>query len=106
ALLDCLERNPAAVRHIIRVLCGHLRRVDESFSEAVFLDIPGRVARKLLDLAAEHGQKTSQGLRIDMHLTQRTLAGMVAASRENVKRALSPIAARGGTVPEAAYLTF
>jgi len=105
ALLDFLERNPAAVRHIIRVLCGHLRRVDESFSEAVFLDIPGRVARKLLDLAAEHGQKTSQGVRIDMHLTQRTLAGMEAASRENVNRALSRLTSRGDIIQEAGYIT-
>jgi len=105
ALLGFLERNPPAVRHLIRVLCGHLRRVDESFSEAAFLDIPGRVARKLLDLAAEHGQKTSQGVKIDMRLTQRTLAGMVAASRENVNRALSRLISRGDILQEAGYIT-
>ncbi len=101
ALLGFLERIPPAVRHIIQVLCGHRRRVDESFSEAAFRDIPGRVARKLLDLAAEHGQKTSEGVRIDMRLTQRILAGMVAASRENVNRALSRLSVQGDIIQQA-----
>jgi CRP/FNR family transcriptional regulator/CRP/FNR family cyclic AMP-dependent transcriptional regulator len=105
ALLAFVERNPAVVRRIIQVLRGYVRQVDESFSEAAFLDIPGRVARKLLDLAAEHGQKTSEGVRIDMRLTQRTLAGMVAASRENVNRALSRLASRGDILQEAGYIT-
>src|SRR2546425_4329313 len=61
SLLGFLERNPPAVRHLIQMLVGHLRRVDESFSQAAFPDLPGRVARKLLDLAAEPGPKTSQG---------------------------------------------
>jgi CRP/FNR family transcriptional regulator/CRP/FNR family cyclic AMP-dependent transcriptional regulator len=105
ALLAFVERNPAVVRRIIQVLRGYVRQVDESFSEAAFLDIPGRVARKLLDLAAEHGQKTSEGVRIEMRLTQRTLAGMVAASRENVNRALSRLAGRGDIIQEAGYIT-
>jgi CRP/FNR family transcriptional regulator/CRP/FNR family cyclic AMP-dependent transcriptional regulator len=105
ALLAFVERNPAVVRRIIQVLRGYVRQVDESFSEAAFLDIPGRVARKLLDLAAEHGQKTSEGVRIEMRLTQRTLAGMVAASRENVNRALSRLAGRGDIIQQAGYIT-
>ena len=105
ALLAFVERNPAVVRRIIQVLRGYVRQVDESFSEAAFLDIPGRVARKLLDLAAEHGQKTSEGVRIDVRLTQRTLAGMVAASRENVNRALSRLAGRGDIIQQAGYIT-
>jgi CRP/FNR family transcriptional regulator/CRP/FNR family cyclic AMP-dependent transcriptional regulator len=105
AVLAFVERNPAVVRRIIQVLRGYVRQVDESFSEAAFLDIPGRVARKLLDLAAEHGQKTSEGVRIEMRLTQRTLAGMVAASRENVNRALSRLAGRGDIIQEAGYIT-
>jgi CRP/FNR family transcriptional regulator len=63
------------------------------------------VARKLLDLAAEHGQKTNEGVRIEMRLTQRTLAGMVAASRENVNRALSRLVGRGDIIQEAGYIT-
>src|SRR6202022_4210182 len=104
ALMAFLDHNPQALRHLIKVLIGHIRRNDATFSEAAFLDVRGRVARKLLDLAAEHGHKTSQGLRIEMRLTQRTLAGMVAASRENVNRALSRLRARGDIVQAARSL--
>ncbi len=105
ALMAFLDHNPQAVRHLIKVLIGHIRRMDATFSEAAFLDVPGRVARKLLDLAAAHGRKTPDGIRIEMRLTQRTLAGMVAASRENVNRALSRLAARGDIVQRAGYIT-
>ena len=105
ALMAFLDDNPQAVRHLIKVLIGHIRRMDATFSEAAFLDVPGRVARKLLDLAAAHGHKTPDGIRIEMRLTQRTLAGMVAASRENVNRALSRLAARGDIVQRAGYIT-
>ena len=105
SLMEFLDHNPQAVRHLIKVLVGHIRRMDATFSEAAFLDVPGRVARKLLDLAAAHGHKTPDGIRIEMRLTQRTLAGMVAASRENVNRALSRLAARGDIVQRAGYIT-
>jgi CRP/FNR family transcriptional regulator, cyclic AMP receptor protein len=105
ALMTFLERNPQALTHLIKVLIGHIKRMDATFSEAAFLDVPGRVARKLLDLAAAHGRKTPDGVRIDMRLTQRTLAGMVAASRENVNRALSRLAARGDIVQRSGYIT-
>jgi len=105
ALMAFLDDNPQAVRHLIKVLIGHIRRMDATFSEAAFLDVPGRVARKLLDLAAAHGHKTPDGIRIEMRLTQRTLAGMVAASRENVNRALSRLAAKGDIVQRAGYIT-
>ena len=105
AVMRFFEHNPQAIRHLIQVLSSHIRRMDETFSEAAFLDVPGRVARKLLDLAAKHGQKTPDGIRIDMRLTQRTLAGMVAASRENVNRALSRLSARGDIVQRAGYIT-
>jgi CRP/FNR family cyclic AMP-dependent transcriptional regulator len=105
SLMEFLDHNPQAVRHLIKVLVGHIRRMDATFSEAAFLDVPGRVARKLLDLAAAHGHKTPDGIRIEMRLTQKTLAGMVAASRENVNRALSRLAARGDIVQRAGYIT-
>jgi len=93
--MEFLESHPEALRHLLSVLVAYIRRVDEALGEIAFLDIPGRVARKLLDLAAVHGDPTEDGVRIRMRLSQRTLAGMVGASRENVNRALSRFAAQG-----------
>ena len=57
-------------------------------AEVAFLDIPGRIAQKLIELAGSRGERTGEGIVIGIPLSQRTLAGMVGASRENVNRAL------------------
>lgn len=90
-----LDEHPAAMRRLLQVLIGYLRETDATIAEAAFLDITGRVARKLLELAASDGEKTERGIRIRLRLSQRTLAGMVGASRENVNRALSRFEKQG-----------
>ena len=105
AFVTFIEHHPEVTRHVISVLGGYIRGMDESFAEAAFLDIPGRVAKKLLELAETHGELGGGGTRISLRLTQRTLAGMVAASRENVNRALSRLSARGDIAQEGGYIT-
>jgi CRP/FNR family transcriptional regulator, cyclic AMP receptor protein len=56
--------------------------------DVAFLDIPGRVARKLIELSDTKGRPAADGIEIDLPLHQGTLAAMVGASRENVNRAL------------------
>ena len=45
------ETHPPLMRHLTRVLSVYLRRADEALAEAAFMDITGRVAKKLLDLS-------------------------------------------------------
>ncbi len=105
ALIAFLESHPERMRHLIRLLSAYIRRKDESFAEVAFLDIQGRVARKLLDLARTQGEPVPGGTRIRVRVSQRTLAGMVAARRENVNRALSRFAANGDISMTAGYIT-
>jgi CRP/FNR family transcriptional regulator/CRP/FNR family cyclic AMP-dependent transcriptional regulator len=100
-----LDRHPSTTRRLIQVLIGYIRATDASLAETAFLDIPGRVATKLLELAESHGEKVAGGTRIDLKLSQRTLAGMVAASRENVNRALSRFQSQGVISQEGGYIT-
>jgi CRP-like cAMP-binding protein len=59
-------------------------------------DIRGRVAARILQLAESHGERVEDGgVRISLHLSQATLAGMAGASRENVNRALAGFLAAG-----------
>lgn len=95
AFLRFLEQHPSAMRRLLHLLMGYLRDTDATISETAFLDIPGRVARKLLELAAANGDKVEGGVRLRLRLSQRTLAGMVGASRENVNRALSRFEKQG-----------
>jgi CRP-like cAMP-binding protein len=103
--LAFLDQHPPMMRHLVRALSRYVQLADESFAEVAFLDITGRVARKLLDLAGEHGEKTAEGTRIKMRLSQRTLASMVAASRENVNRALHRFTVRGDIKQEGGVIT-
>jgi CRP/FNR family cyclic AMP-dependent transcriptional regulator len=93
--LAFLEQHPAMTSSLMRALARYLQQVDESLAEIAFLDIGGRVARKLLDLGQSHGHQTADGIRIEMRLSQRTFASMVSASRENVNRALHRLAVQG-----------
>jgi CRP/FNR family transcriptional regulator len=105
ALINFLETHPERMWHLIRLLTAYVRRKDESFAEVAFLDIQGRVARKLLELARTQGEATPSGTRIKVRISQRTLAGMVAARRENVNRALSRFAALGDISMAGGYIT-
>lgn len=59
------------------------------------LDVHGRVAACLLDLAEYHGQATEDGVVLQVPLTQAELASCVAATRESVNKALGVLRAEG-----------
>ena len=64
-------------------------------ADLVFTDVPGRVAKALLDLADRFGEEQEDGLQVHHDLTQEELAQLVGASRETVNKALADFAARG-----------
>jgi CRP/FNR family transcriptional regulator len=64
-------------------------------ADLVFTDVPGRVAKQLLDLAERFGQRVEDGVRVHHDLTQEELAQLVGASRETVNKALADFAQRG-----------
>ena len=64
-------------------------------SDLVFTDVPGRVAKALLDLAERFGRRVEGGMLVAHELTQEELAQLVGASRETVNKALADFAHRG-----------
>ena len=54
-LMHVLDTNPTLAKHMLRALAQRLRRTNESLSDLVFSDVPGRVAKALLDLADRFG---------------------------------------------------
>lgn len=79
----------AAVRLIVN-LARIIRRSNEEVADLAFLDLPGRLAKKLLDLAEAHGQPLDggKGIEITVPLTQEELAGMIGATRPSVNKVL------------------
>jgi CRP/FNR family cyclic AMP-dependent transcriptional regulator len=88
ALVRFLKAHSEAMWGVVNVLTTYIHTKDDAFADLAVRDIPGRVARKLLELAAAGGKPS-------LALSQSTLAGLVGASRENVNRALSRFAALG-----------
>jgi CRP/FNR family transcriptional regulator, cyclic AMP receptor protein len=86
--LGFVGRNPEVATALLGVLSRRLRATDEWIEDAVFLDVPGRLAKRLLDLADRHGKQTDGGVEIDLKLTQQDLAAMVGATRESVNKHL------------------
>ena len=78
-----VEENPSVAWSLLTELSRRLRRADDKIGGLVLLDVPGRIARLLLDLAEESGTNA-----IEKTLTHQTIAQMIGASRETVSRAM------------------
>lgn len=83
-----LGNNPGLSVKMLSTLARRIRLMNEQISDVFFLDLPGRLARKLLALAKDHGEETEDGLFIPMQLTQTDLAEMTGATRVSVNKAL------------------
>jgi len=94
-LFPLLEQRPDLARGLLRQLAHRLRRSNHTVADLIFADVPGRVAKALLDLADRFGRPGRTGLRVTHDLTQEELAQLVGASRETVNKALADFAHRG-----------
>src|SRR5947208_1334217 len=83
-----IMKNPKIAIQVLEVLSKRLRNTDQQVEDLRVLDVYGRVAKKLLELAETHGVQVEDGIRIDIRLTQNELAAMVGASRESVNKVL------------------
>lgn len=95
ALHYWISERPEIAEQLLRVLARRLRRTNNSLSDLIFTDVPGRVAKLLLDLASRFGERENEALRINHELTQEEVAQLVGSTRESVNKALSNFAARG-----------
>jgi CRP/FNR family transcriptional regulator, cyclic AMP receptor protein len=90
-----IDAHPEIGEQLLRVLARRLRRTNDSVADLIFTDVPGRVAKALLQMADRFGNRETDGLRVKHDLTQEELAQLVGASRETVNKALAAFASRG-----------
>ena len=95
ALRPWLSDRPEISEQLLRVLARRLRRTNDALADLIFTDVPGRVAKALLELAERFGTQEGDGVRVHHDLTQEELAQLVGASRETVNKALADFSARG-----------
>ncbi len=83
-----LERSPRAMRALLALLATRIRHSTGHIEDLVFLDLPGRVAKCLLDQSELSGEPL-------VRLTQEDIAGFVGATRVAVNRSLVDLERRG-----------
>ncbi len=76
------DDRPEALWSVVRLLAGRLRSMDAALADSVFLDVTGRTAKRILELAGDAEEFV-------LPVTQEELAGMVGASRERVNKAIA-----------------
>jgi CRP-like cAMP-binding protein len=81
-LRQLYESRPELLWNVVALLAIRLRNTDEALADSVFLDVTGRTAKRLLELAGDADE-------FSLPVTQEELAGMVGASRERVNKAIA-----------------
>ena len=94
-LMGWLTGRPEVAQGLLAQMAARLRRANDVVADLVFSDVPGRVAKQLLELAKRFGDRADDGIHVHHDLTQEELAQLVGASRETVNKALADFAARG-----------
>lgn len=79
---ELFNREPELLWGVVRMLSKRLRAMDDALADSVFLDVTGRTAKRLLEMAGDSDQ-------FSLPLTQEELAGMVGASRERVNKSIN-----------------
>lgn len=93
-LRRCVAASPEIAFAIMEVLSARLRYSTEYAESLAFLDVYGRVASRLLELADQSGMDTG-GTEVDIELTQEELATLVGATRRSVSKALGTFQDQG-----------
>ncbi|HYC35221.1 MAG TPA: Crp/Fnr family transcriptional regulator [Usitatibacter sp.] len=91
AFEQCIERAPRIAKVVMQILAHRVREADRKIGTLALMDVYGRVASTLLELAVYNNGKLVVGEK----LSQQDLANMVGASREMVNRILKDLSDRG-----------
>jgi CRP-like cAMP-binding protein len=94
-VIGWVKEHPQVSLQLLGRLAQRLRKANDVLSDLVFADVPGRVAKAIIELGQRFGTQKLDGLHVNHELTQEELAQLVGASRETVNKALADFATRG-----------
>lgn len=90
-----IQKSARTALNVMGELSRRLRRADEIIGNLATLDVYGRVAHIMHDLAKKDGEEVEEGILIRERPTQQDIASMIGTSRETVSRVLSEFQKRG-----------
>jgi CRP-like cAMP-binding protein len=79
---SALDEEPQLLWNVVSLLAQRLRTTDDALADAVLLDVTGRTAKRMLELAGDQSE-------FQLPITQEELAGLVGASRERVNKSIA-----------------
>jgi CRP/FNR family transcriptional regulator len=95
AFLALIDSEPDLRRALLASLATEIRRLTGHVEDLHFLDLPGRLASRILRLSVECEPDPDGAIRISWPYTQSELAGMIGGSRQSVNRLLADLADEG-----------
>jgi len=84
-----LDSNPRISHQLLAILSRRLRRANTKMESLAYMDVAGRLARYLLDLARDHGQRLGNGWVVVRRPTHSDIAHSIGTSRETVSRLIN-----------------
>ena len=95
SFLRLVDENPSLRHSLLASLAGELRRLTAHVESLHFLDLSGRLARRIVAEAETAAPGATSTVRIAWPYTQSEVAGMIGGSRESVNRILGDFSAQG-----------
>jgi CRP/FNR family transcriptional regulator, cyclic AMP receptor protein len=90
-LFSVMEKYPQIAFKLLEELTSRLRKADQRIESMAILDVTGRIAGVLLQLAEERGVPGDHGILIQSRPIHQDLANMVGTTRETVTRVLKQL---------------
>ena len=88
-LIPLLAENSRVCLRFLSACAERLRWISEALEDTQFLELPARLAKRLLHLARSFGQPAEAGIKIGIRLSQQDLATHMNASRESVNKLIN-----------------
>jgi CRP/FNR family transcriptional regulator, cyclic AMP receptor protein len=89
AFRGLLASSPSIAIKLLSVLARRVRELTTRLEDRAFLEVPARLAKQLLWLAENHGQRSGTGAHIELRLSQQELGDLIGATRESVNKHIS-----------------
>jgi CRP-like cAMP-binding protein len=90
-----LTDNRSITTALIKILTARLRRANHQISTLALLDVYGRVARVIVDMAREEGRRLRDGRIAFRRATHQEIANRIGTTRETVTRMLKDLERQG-----------
>lgn len=86
SVLNIAENHPILYKHLALITCQRIRQAFSLINDATVLDTPQRLANRLLGLIKNYGEVGTEGIKINLRLSQEELGFMLGATRQTINK--------------------